>query len=292
MSAIEAVRDSVTLWVCFGISSGGLLRSCEIRGILVSKIVLVSFVGWEDKLTEGDEVGCRRDCVVRVESVTLLEGLAGVAFADVPVLEEEEERVEADEVGHGTGVDFVGEVTRGAAEDLAEGDLDARGDFERFNSFDDKLLEDSRLISDFADGVLGRGERGDGETTLDTDTGSDFTFATGKSGLLFIISLLLVLSFSSLVLFDSNNVPNELFGRIVSSSLTLIGGTVLVRSSSVSSFLTFSFTSFLSFSNWCSFGSLISTGTSSTFILLSSSPSSVSVSVSSLSSESSCFCSG
>lgn len=250
----------------------------------------MSFVGWEDKLTEGDGVSCRRDCVVRAESVMLLVGVAGVVFAVVPVLEEEDGREEADEVGHDTGVDFV--VTRDGAEDLAEGDFDVRGDFARCDSLDDKLLEDGLLISDFADGVLDRGERGDGETPMDTDTGSDFTFATGKSGLLFTTSLLLVLSFSSFVLFGSNNVVSELFRRTVSSSLTLTAGTVLFRSSSISSFLTFSFTCFLSFNNWCSFGSLISTGTSSTLILLSSSPSSVSVSVSSLSSESSCFCSG
>lgn len=214
-------------------------------------------MGWEDELTRGDEVGCGRGCVVREESAVLLVGQAGVVFANVP---EEEGREEAgDEVGHNTGVGFVGEETRDGTEDLAEGDLEVRGDFEargdleatgdfaRFDSVDGKLLEDVLLGSDFAGDVFGRGERGDEETPLDTEPGSDFTFVTGKSCLLFATSLLLVLSFSSFVLFDSNDTVDTLFGRALFSSLTLATGKVLLRSSSGSSFLTFSFIGFLSF---------------------------------------------
>lgn len=275
-SFVEAVRDS--FGACFGLSSANLLRSWEIRGILVSKIGLVSFGGWEDEMSEGDGV----DCAVRLEfAIVLLAGLSGVAFA---VLEEVREVTDDDDVG----VDFAGGEGRVCAEDLTEGDLDARGDFARFVSTNDKLLEDVFLVSDFADDDLGRGERGEAETPLGIRTGSDFTFVTGKSGLVFTTSLLLVLSFSSFVLLVSDNAVHTFFGRTASSCLTL----VLFCSSSASSFLTFSFTGFLSFHTWCSFGlSLISTGTSSTFTLISSFSSS-SDSESWLLVESSFFCSG
>lgn len=182
LSDVEAVRDSVVCCACFGVSSAGLLRSCEIRGILVSKIVLASFVGWEDELIEGDGAGgCGRDCVVRVESVVLLAGQGGVVFAVVPELEEEGREEADDEVGHDTGVDLVGVHARGSEEDLeAEGDLEVRGDFARFGSCDDALLEDVLLVSDLTVDVFGRGDRGDGETPLDEETGSDLTFVTGK----------------------------------------------------------------------------------------------------------------
>lgn len=211
----------------------------------------MSLVGWEDELTRGDGVGCGRGCVVREESAVLLVGEARVVFADVP---EEEGREEAgNEVGHDTGVGFVGVETRDSAEDLAEGDLEARGDLEatgdfaRFDSVDGKLLEDVLLGSDFAVDGLGRGERGDEETPLDIEPGSDFTFVTGKSCLLFATSLILVLSFSSFLLLDSNDTVDTLLGRVAFSSLTLTTGKVLFCSSSASSFLTFSFTGFFSF---------------------------------------------
>lgn len=115
-SFVGAVRDS--FGACFELSSASLLRSCEIRGILVSKIGLVSFGGWEDEMSEGDGV----DCAVRLESaVVLLAGFSGVAFV---VLEEVREETDDD-----VGVDFAGGEDRVCAEDLTEGDLDARGDF-------------------------------------------------------------------------------------------------------------------------------------------------------------------
>lgn len=63
----------------------------------------------------------------------LLEGQDGEVFTVVPVLEEEgkeeDDEDEEEEVGHCTGVDLVGVETRDSAEDLAEGDFEARGDF-------------------------------------------------------------------------------------------------------------------------------------------------------------------
>lgn len=67
--------------------------------------------------------------MVRVGSVVLLEGQAGVAFEFVPELEEEGREEADDGVGHDTGVDLGGVGTRGGTEDLAEGDLEVRGDF-------------------------------------------------------------------------------------------------------------------------------------------------------------------
>lgn len=123
---VVIVRDSVTfLDGCFRLSSsndddeddadvGFGIRSWEMRGILVSGMFRASFVvavdGWEDVL----------ELLGRV-------GFAGVFVFVTVIVEEEEEEVE--EVGLVREVNFAG--FEHDTEDLAEGGLDATGDFAR-----------------------------------------------------------------------------------------------------------------------------------------------------------------
>lgn len=116
---------------------------------------------------------------------------------------EEEEEEEVEEVGLVTELDFTGFEAKDKVEDLVEGGLDASGDLARLESF----LEDGGFLASVLTVFRLFEESSDRETTFS----SGFTFkAEFKSGLCLTRSLLLVLSFSSFILFDSN----KIFGSV------------------------------------------------------------------------------